>query len=116
MLVEAVEINLGDKHILPQFAGRGHVWMNLAELGDSSAIQHGASRASGMIVVSRLRIVVERPMAEGGEQAFDVALQVEERQRTRRRAWSQSADYLRIHVPRRTHRDALQLQRFFHQL
>src|SRR6266849_6239525 len=67
VLVEPIEIDLGDKNILPQFAGCGHIGMNLAKLGDGSAIQHSASRASGMIVVSRLRIVVERPMAERRE-------------------------------------------------
>ncbi len=79
VLIEAVKINLGDKNILPQFAGRGHIGMNLAKLGDRCAIQQGAGRTSGMIEVGRLRIVAERPMAERREQRFDVTLQVEER-------------------------------------
>ncbi len=50
VLVEPVEIDLGDKNILSQFAGRSHIGMNLAKLGDGSAIQHGSRRASRMIV------------------------------------------------------------------
>ena len=34
VLVELVEIDLGDENILPQLAGRGHIRMNLAKLGD----------------------------------------------------------------------------------
>src|SRR5208337_4464269 len=82
VLVEPVEIDLGHKNILAQFAGRGYIGMNLAKLGNRRAIHYGASRASGMIVIRGLGIVVERPMAEGSEQVFDVALQIEERQRT----------------------------------
>ena len=83
VLAEAVEIDLGDENILPQFARRGHVGMNLPKLGYSRAIQHGAGGATGVIVIGplvfiRLGVVVQSPMAEGSEQAFDVALQVEE--------------------------------------
>src|ERR1019366_10539560 len=83
VLIEPVEIDLGDKNILPQFSGRSHIRMNLAKLGDGSAIQYGAGRASGMVVIGGLLfvglgIVVERPMTERSEQALDVALQVEE--------------------------------------
>src|SRR5208282_1314302 len=91
VFVEPVEIDLSDKNILPQFAQRGDLRMNLSKLGNGSAIQHGASGAPGMIVVGRVRIVIERPMAERGEQAFDIALQVKERERTRRRTRSQPA-------------------------
>src|SRR5258708_34708071 len=102
VLIEAVEVDLGDKNILPQFAGGGHIGMKLAKLGDSSGIQPGAGGASGMIVIGRLRVVIEGPMAEGCEQGLDIALQVEEREWTRRRTRSQSAHHLRIHAARRT--------------
>src|ERR1039458_1431519 len=85
--------------------------MNLAKLGDGCAIQHGASRASGMVVISRLHIVVEGPMAERSEQRLEVALQVKERERTRRRSRSQSAHDI-VHVAGSADRDALHLQRF----
>src|SRR5208282_442241 len=111
VLVEPVEIDFGDKNILPQFARSGHVGMNLSKLGDGSAIQHGAGRASRMIVVCRLRIVIERPMAEGRKQALDVALQVEEREWTRHRSRNESAHHLRIHAACGADRDALQLPR-----
>ena len=43
--------------------------MNLAKLGDDSAIQHGASGAPGMVVIGAFLIngrgiVIERSMAE----------------------------------------------------
>src|SRR5271169_6959002 len=89
--------------------------MNLAKLRDGSAIQHGASGTSGMIIVGRVGIVVERPMAERSEQALDIALQVKERKWTRRRSRSESAHYVCIRgarrVPGHTHGDTLQLQR-----
>src|SRR5208282_6426163 len=85
VLVELIEIDFGDEYILPQFSGRGHIRMNLAKLCDGSAIQHGASGASGMVVIGSLWIKVQCPLAEGSEQRFDVAFQVEERERTRRR-------------------------------
>jgi hypothetical protein len=47
VLVEPVEIDFGDKNILPQFARRGYIGMNLAKLGDGCAIQHGASERPG---------------------------------------------------------------------
>ncbi len=91
--------------------------MNLPKLGYSRAIQHGAGGATGMIIVGSLLavglgIVVERPMAERSEQAFDVALQIEKRERTHRRPQIQSAHHIRIHAAGRADRDAFHLQRF----
>src|SRR6202161_996013 len=86
VLVEPVEIDLSDKNVLPQFAGRSYIGMNLAKLGHGRAIPNGASGASQRVIVDIFGIVIKRPIAEVCEQRFDLTLQIEERVRTRRRS------------------------------
>src|SRR5258708_12062091 len=62
VLIEAVEVDLGDKNILPQFAGRGHIRMNLAKLGDSNALQPRPGGASRMIVIAPPPPLIKGPM------------------------------------------------------
>src|SRR4030081_862274 len=83
MLVELVEEDFPDKHILTKFSHCRYVGMKLAKLGDWRAVHDGARRAAGMVVVGGVRIVVQCPGRERGEQILDVALQIEKCEWTR---------------------------------
>src|SRR5207253_11088617 len=76
VFVQPIEVKLGNKQILPQLAPSG-VRMNLPELGHSCAIHHRARRTSGVVVLRRVRVVVEGIELKPAEQILDIALDVE---------------------------------------
>ena len=77
MFVQSIEVKLGNKHILPQLPAGSDVGMNLPELCHSCAIHHRALRTSGVVVLRRVRVVVEGIELKCAEQILDITLEVE---------------------------------------
>src|SRR5580704_2739986 len=84
MLIQPVEVKLGDEHVLLELSLGCRLRMKLAELRHCRAIHHRPRRPPGMVVLSGSAIEHYMIVMEQLEKNLDIPLEIEERERPRR--------------------------------
>src|SRR5215471_19986222 len=82
-LEKAVQIDFREINFLLDFANGGYIGMKLPKLGHQFTICQYLGRAARVVIPDSARLQLEVGKFESGQQRFQVALQIEEPERTR---------------------------------